>query len=309
VLPALPVRPVLLGALAMMPLRALSAQETAVLYGSMRDSSGQPLRATVRVVNGAAASVADAQGRYQLSVPAGLVIVRVGFLGYRSLDDTLTLAAGDSLERDYRLGPAVQLQPVIVTAAKRSQLLSQVVTSVALVTDTDVARRAVTTVDEAVDKTPGVQFLNGQVNIRGSSGYVQGLGSRVLMLVDGVPANQGDRGGINWDLLPVDAVERVEVVKGAGSALYGSAALGGVINLITRDVPDDAHARIRVIGGGFAGPPHDVWKFRDYTGIEGGVDVIASWGRDPFRGAVAAGTRHSDGYRQQDQRDHWQLAG
>src|SRR5438034_2362035 len=105
----------------MMPLRALSAQETAVLYGSMRDSSGQPLRATVRVVNGAAASVADAQGRYQLSVPAGLVIVRVGFLGYRSLDDTLTLAAGDSLERDYRLGPAVQLQPVIVTAAQRSE--------------------------------------------------------------------------------------------------------------------------------------------------------------------------------------------
>src|SRR5438034_7841860 len=82
----------------MMPLRALSAQETAVLYGSMRDSSGQPLRATVRVVNGAAASVADAQGRYQLSVPAGLVIVRVGFLGYRSLDDTLTLAAGDRSE-------------------------------------------------------------------------------------------------------------------------------------------------------------------------------------------------------------------
>src|SRR5439155_430206 len=77
-----------------LPLPGLSAQETAVLYGSMRDSSGQPLRATVRVVNGAAASVADAQGRYQLSVPAGLVIVRVGFLGYRSLDDTLTLAAG-----------------------------------------------------------------------------------------------------------------------------------------------------------------------------------------------------------------------
>src|SRR2546427_9067088 len=40
-----------------------------------------------------------------------------------------------------------------------------------------------------------VQFFNGQVNIRGSTGFVQGLGSRVLLLVDGVPANQGDRGG------------------------------------------------------------------------------------------------------------------
>src|SRR5947208_3231769 len=224
----------------MMPLRALSAQETAVLYGSMRDSSGQPLRATVRVVNGAAASVADAQGRYQLSVPAGLVIVRVGFLGYRSLDDTLTLAAGDSLERDYRLGPAVQLQPVIVTAAKRSQLLSQVVTSVALVTDTDVARRAVTTVDEAVDKTPGVQFLNGQVNIRGSSGYVQGLGSRVLLLVDGVPANQGDRAGINRDLVPPEDVARVERGKGAVGPEPGDPRDG--LRLVgERSVRDPAH--------------------------------------------------------------------
>jgi len=304
------VRPVLLGALAMMPLRALSAQETAVLYGSVRDSSGQPLRATVRVVNGAAASVADAQGRYQLSVPAGLVIVRVGFLGYRSLDDTLNLAAGDSLERDYRLGPAVvQLQPVIVTAAKRSQLLSQVVTSVALVTDTDVARRAVTTVDEAVDKTPGVQFLNGQVNIRGSSGYVQGLGSRVLLLVDGVPANQGDRGGINWDLVPLEDVARVEVVKGAGSPLYGSAALGGVVNVITREIPTGFHARVRALGGAYGNPPFDIWKFRDYRGAQEGLDVTASYGSDVARGSFTAGGWHSDGYREQDRRNHWQTAG
>src|SRR5438046_9256548 len=114
----------------MMPLRALSAQETAVLYGSMRDSSGQPLRATVRVVNGAAASVADAQGRYQLSVPAGLVIVRVGFLRYRSLDDPLTLAAGGQLDARYRLGPAVQLGPGSVTRARRSQPFTHVVPGV-----------------------------------------------------------------------------------------------------------------------------------------------------------------------------------
>jgi len=304
------VRSVLLGALALIPLRAVRAQEAAVVYGSVRDSSGQPLRATVRVVNRGGASVADAQGRYQLRVPAGLVILRVGFLGFQPLDDTLTLAVGDSLERDYRLDPAVvALQPVIVTAAKRSQLLSQVVTSVALVTDTDVARRAVTTVDEAVDKAPGVQFLNGQVNIRGSSGYVQGLGSRVLLLVDGVPANQGDRGGINWDLVPLEDVARVEVVKGAGSALYGSAALGGVVNVITREIPTGFHARGRVVGGWFADPPHDIWKFRDYRGAQEGLDVTASYGTDVARGSLTAGGWHSDGYREQDRRNHWQTAG
>jgi len=244
------VRRLLWGVLALVPLRAVGAQDTAVLYGSVRDTAGQPLRASVRVVPRGPASVADAQGRYRLSVPAGLAIVRVGHVGLQPIDDTVAIAAGDSLERDYQLRPVVvHLQPVIVTAAKRSQLLSQAVTSVALVSDTELARRAVTTVDEAVDKAPGVQLLNGQVNIRGSSGYVQGLGSRVLLLVDGVPANQGDRGGINWDLVPLEDVERVEVVKGAGSALYGSAALGGVVNVITRDIEPGLHAGVRAMGG------------------------------------------------------------
>ena len=237
-------------------------------------------------------------------------------IGYLPALDTVTVAAGDSLQHDFVLRASIKyaivdtfrLTPIVVTAGKRQQSLQDVIASVALVSDSQIARRAVASIDEAVDRAPGVQFLNGQVNIRGSTGYVQGLGSRVLLLVDGVPANQGDRGGINWDLLPVDNVERVEVVKGAGSALYGSAALGGVVNLITRDIPDDAHARLRLIGGSFASPPHDVWRFRNSTGLEGGADVTASWGRDPFRGALSFGARHSDGYRQQDEHDHWQVA-
>src|SRR5438034_6591746 len=157
------------------------------------------------------------------------------------------------------------------------QFLDQAVTSVALVSDSEIARRAVSTVDEAVNKAPGVLFLNGQVNIRGSSGFVEGLGSRVLLLVDGVPANQGDRGGIDWDMLPLDQVDRVEVVKGAGSSLYGSAAFGGVVNLITHDIPVGVHGRVRATAGASANPPESVWQFRDYTGGLGGLDVTGSY--------------------------------
>src|SRR5207244_3111200 len=136
---------------------------------------------------------------------AGGTAATINFVvDFAALVDTVVVVAGDSLERDYRLQAAVvELQPTIVTAAKHSQLLDQSVTSVALVSDTDLARRAVSTVDEAVNKAPGVLFLSGQVNIRGSSGFVEGLGSRVLQLVDGVPANQGDRGGIDWDMVQI----------------------------------------------------------------------------------------------------------
>jgi iron complex outermembrane receptor protein len=202
-----------------------------------------------------------------------------------------------------------RIPPVVVTAAKRSQLLEEAFTSVALVAQEQLASRAVHTVDEAVDKAPGVLMLNGQINIRGSTGYVQGIGSRVLLLVDGVPANQGDRGGISWDLVPLDEIERVEIVKGAGSALYGSSALGGVVNLITRDIATGTHVRLRATGGAFADPPHPEWRFRPDPGMHGRVDATASHGAERWAASAGGGYQHSDGYREQDARDRWHVHG
>ena len=299
-----------LACLAILPGMAAAAQGTGVLYGSVTDTLGHPLRGVVRVVGSGAMAVADSRGFYRLEVSAGRVIVRAGHIGYGYQVDTVTIAAGDSLERHFRLQAAsFELQPMIVTAAKHSQLLDESATSVALVSETDLAHRAVETVDEAVNRAPGVLFLNGQVNIRGSSGFVEGLGSRVLLLVDGVPANQGDRGGIDWDMVPLAEVERVEVVKGAGSSLYGSSAFGGVVNLITHDIPVGWHGRLRAAGGAYANPPSEAWTFRDRTGGLGGLDVTGSYGTETLRGSLTLGGRHSDGYREQDESDQWETAG
>lgn len=296
----------------------LAGQETGIVYGSVTDSSGTALpRAFVRVTSRAggarviATASTDAGGAYRFdSLPVGWLRIEAGSIGYRQASDTLILRTGDSTRVDLHLPPsAVLLSPTIVTAAKRSQLLDQAITSVVLLEQRQIAQQAVNRIDEAVDRAPGVQFISGQVNIRGSSGFVQGLGSRVLLLVDGVPANQGDRGGINWDVIPVDRVERVEVVKGAGSALYGSSAFGGVVNLITRELPEGWHGLMRATMGAYANPPHEVWRFRDFTGIQDGVDVAGSYGRNALRGGLSLGARHSDGYRQQDRADHWQVTG
>ncbi|HXJ30986.1 MAG TPA: TonB-dependent receptor [Gemmatimonadales bacterium] len=297
---------------------AIAGQGSGSVSGAVSDTAGlavRQARVRVRTVGPAprlvAITMTSAEGAYRVdSVPAGRVIVDVATIGYFPDADTIDVTAGQTVVHDVRLRLSpVTLLPTIVTAAKRSQLLDQAITSVSLVSREAISARAVNTVDEAVDKAPGVQFISGQVNIRGSSGFVEGLGSRVLLLVDGVPANQGDRGGIDWDLVPVDQVQRVEVVKGAGSALYGSSAFGGVVNLITRELPTGAHARLRATAGVFADPPQPVWGFRDYTGIQDGLDVSASYGQGAVRAGFAAGARHSDGYRDQDKADHWQVSG
>ncbi|HEY6159222.1 MAG TPA: TonB-dependent receptor [Gemmatimonadales bacterium] len=299
----------LLVALAVLPGPG-QAQAPGTVYGTVSDTAGTPI-ADVRIATAGASTASDAAGRYRLpGIAPGRAVLRFVRLGYQVTQDTVTVAVGDSVRLDIALRSGrFALEPVIVTAAKRSQLLDQSATSVALVSDSDLARRALSTVDEAVDKAPGVLFLNGQVNIRGSSGFVEGLGSRVLLLVDGVPANEADRGGIDWDMLPLDEVQRVEVVKGAGSSLYGSAAFGGVVNLLTRDVPVGFHGRVRATAGTYADPPDPAWRFRDYVGGLAGLDVTGSYGSEAIRGSLTLGGRHSDGYREQDRSDQWEGAG
>src|SRR6266511_3874003 len=289
----------------------LPAVAQGVLRGTVRDAHGVPIQAAiVGVPNTTLYTQTDPQGRYRLTpLPAGDLRVRVAAIGYLPTAASVSVPAADSAIADFTLEPSpLELPPLDVVSTKVARFGDRPATSVVQIPAHDIDQRAVNTVDEAVDKAAGIQMLNGQINIRGSTGYVQGLNSRVLLLVDGVPMNQGDRGGINWDLLPVDQIERVDILKGAGSSLYGSAALGGVVNLTTRDVPDGMHTRLRVTGGVYGDPPHPIWRFRDNPGMLGGADFAASYGTDVFGGRISLGDRHSEGYRQQDQEDHLHFA-
>ena len=293
-------------------LAPLGAHAQGVLRGTVREKQGAPVRRASVVIPGTTLSArTDLDGRFRIAnAPAGMVRLQAAAMGFALVDTTVAVIRGDSTTVDFTLSFApLALPPVDVISDKVPHFGDRPATSVTQVTERDLDRRAVSTVDEAIDHAPGVQFVNGQINLRGSTGYVQGLNSRVLLTVDGVPMNQGDRGGINWDLLAVDDIESVEILKGAGSSLYGSAAFGGVVNVTTRDVPNGTHARVRLTGGLYADPPHPVWRFRDSPGRHGSADFSASYGNDVMGGRISAGDRHSDGYREQDQGDHLHVAG
>ena len=294
--------------LAFMP---LSAGAQGIVRGIVRDSAGAPIASAIVAVRGTTLSArTDASGQFRIvMVPAGHVAVLAAAIGHAAVDTTVSLTGGDSTVVDFTL-PAepLALDPVDVISSRIPHFGDRPATSVADVTPRDLDRRAVSTADEAIDHVAGVQMINGQTNIRGSTGYVQGLNSRVLMTVDGMPMNQGDRGGISWDLLSVDEIESVEILKGAGSSLYGSAAFGGVINVTTHDIPNGFHTRLRTTGGIYGDPPHSVWSFRDNPGLLGSADVAASYGTDEMGARFSGGDRHSDGYRQQDQEDHLHFA-
>ena len=107
---------------------------------------------------------------------------------------------------------------------------------------------------EALPFAQGVTFNAGHMDIRGSSGIARGVGSRVLMLLDGHRVLGGVSSAIDFGVLPLLDVERIEIIKGPHSTLWGTNAMGGVVNVITRAPPGGRRTVVRGYYGVFDTP-------------------------------------------------------
>lgn len=124
------------------------------------------------------------------------------------------------------------LDAVVVTATRTMKQIQEVPSSVSVVTAKDIEERNITSVPEALQTLPGVyksQAIQGGIQLRGF-----GSGD-ILVLVDGLQMNYPFNSTVDWEMIPVENIERIEVVRGAGSSLYGGHAVGGVVNIITKD--------------------------------------------------------------------------
>ena len=133
----------------------------------------------------------------------------------------------------------VNEETLVVTAAATEQSVKDAPASISVITQQDLQRRPVQNLKDVLREVPGVQLTNEGDNRKGVS--IRGLSSGyTLILVDGKRVNSRNAVfrhndfDLNW--IPVDAIERIEVVRGPMSSLYGSDALGGVVNIITKKV-------------------------------------------------------------------------
>lgn len=122
------------------------------------------------------------------------------------------------------------LSTAVVSASKYERPIAESAVSMSVINSQMPSRLNSLSVERALDRIPGVQLIDGQANIRGGSGYSYGAGSRVLLMLDDLPMMQSDAAVPYWDDLPAENLRQIEVIKGASSALYGSAAMNGVVH-------------------------------------------------------------------------------
>lgn len=143
-----------------------------------------------------------------------------------------------------------QNNPITVTGTRRKNLLKDSVIKTEVISREDIKDMGARTVADTLGNVPGIEVRPAEPGQRGETVRLQGLSSQnVLILVDGQRVTGRFSGAIDLTRFKVEDIERIEIVKGASSALYGSDAIAGVINIITREADTDFQADFRSLYG------------------------------------------------------------
>ena len=228
--------PVLLILLAFFYNDFLFAQKFSI-NGIVKDKKNQPLiGANVYISKKALGTSTDKKGKFVLkNLKPGKYAVESSMIGYKKRVDTVLISDSDVsieiiLEEDI-----IQTEQIIISGTKYKRALSDIPVSAEIISVEKLSQKNISSVDEALRNAPGVTFALDQISIRGSSGFSRGVGARALAAIDGIPLHSGDSQEIVWEILPINEINGIEILKSGQSSLYGSSAIGGVVNIITKD--------------------------------------------------------------------------
>lgn len=248
--------------LSIMVAAGLAVGQTAMVKGTVQDSANLPIAGAVVVLRNRSTGLerltnTDVEGKFSFGNlnAAGYEIIATA-TGFGRRSQAVEINGSEIL---------VTLEPeqfhetvTVISGSRQAELQESLNTAVEVVTRREIDSKGYQTVGEVLKEVPGVQTRLGSDTgtVSGIAGeQIQGVGSRQsLVLLDGFPiiAARGIKSGtINLDRQSTGKIEQVEVVKGAASALYGSDAIGGVVNLISREPTMPLSGSLMVSGGNF----------------------------------------------------------
>ncbi len=237
-------------------LSAKTAYGQTIIDGRVVDTeTNEALVGVVITASQLNAAITDANGKYSIILQGDETELTYRFLGYETKVISIRLVGKKNIEQNVNLkAEASILNTITVTGGRHERLLENEIVSLEVIPPTFIQNNAITSLSEVMERTPGVQILDDQVNIR-SSGFSYGGGSRVGLVVDGQPLLGALFGDIKWNFIPIENAEQIEVVKGAASVLYGSNAMNGIINVTTAEATSDPYTSISIYRGVMDNPP------------------------------------------------------
>ncbi len=245
---------------------ALLFSQNTVIKGKITDvATSEPVPfVNIGIKDQHKGTMSDIDGKYELPVAPGDYIIIFSSIGFEKHSEKVSVKAGKPLVLNVTLKVTIHdLNTTVVSASKYEQKLEDATNSVDIIKPGMLETKNILTLDKAIESVPGVAIVDNEPQIRGGSGFSSGLGSRVMILIDEIPIMSPDAGRPVWNFLPVENVEQIEVVKGASSVMYGSAALNGAINIRTAYPKDKTLTKVTLTSGIYSVPPKRYTKSWD----------------------------------------------
>lgn len=262
------------------------------ISGIVRDAeTGDALiGATVMIENTQSGTMTDGKGYYEIkNASGGQIVIKTSYVGYETKLSPANLNADAKINLElYR--KEIVTEQVVVTASRNQQTIGDIPGRISLLSNRIITSTPSQSIDDVfkqtsgiyVDRSSGLITSSVTVNVRGITSNEQG---RVLALVDGQPVNKTDGGSVNWNRINSEDIERVEIFKGPGSSIYGTNAMGGVVNMISKKIQNPGyHAFAKTEYGTFN-------TFGQKVGVSGKLE---NEGGLSFR--LSGFNRNSDGY-------------
>jgi outer membrane cobalamin receptor len=218
--------------------------QNCIIQGLVSDSvTGDPLSfVNIGLKGDSKGTFSDDRGAFRMELTKGDHTLLFSSVGYVKLEIHISTGDSEKMTLNVMMVPSsLELKTLVVTGSKYEQKLENSIATIEVLKSQSIENSNPSRIDKAIEKVPGITIVDNEAQIRGGSGFSSGLGSRVMIMVDDIPVLRGDAGRPDWGFLPVDNVEQIEVVKGASSVVYGSAAITGAINIRTvypKDKPE-----------------------------------------------------------------------
>lgn len=270
----------------------------AQISGVVQDlNSGEPIIGAKVFASDGNKTLTDFDGAFTLSCKSFPVTLVTKMLQYTN-DSTVLNSAG---EVTIKLGePVTDLQMVVVSAGRRKQAIEEVPVSIEIIKPELIDNKGITSLDQAVEQTPGVSTFDGQVSIRGGSGFSYGAGSRVLLLWNGMPLLSGYAGDTQWNAIPMEQAAQIEVMKGASSVLYGSGALNGIIAIREREPGTTPVTKLKVQYGIYDNPRRASLRWWDTNPMTQQIEFYRSQMFKNVGYTISSTLFHDDGYKNRE---------
>jgi outer membrane receptor protein involved in Fe transport len=239
-----------------------------VLYNNNLDAI-----ADATISNGTSTVLTNNEGVFTLPLTVGSQTITIKASGYVQKDSLINITSNEVYKCIWVMQPKKGvITSITVSGSRYKKRSAEEIVSIEIIKPEFIKNAAINRVDEALNKMPGVDVIDNQINIRGGAGWSYGAGSRVMVLVDDMPMLSADAQDAKWDFLPLESCEQIEILKGAAGALYGSSALNGVVHFRTAYTKNKPITRLQMFNGIYGQPARKelVWWGKKQPQFGGG---------------------------------------